>query len=201
MPTYNKLKDITNLGNSRKRNIIASSVLVLLVVAVTVTVAIVTLSDPKKPSRDPGGEEVSTAIVFGSPLATYTSILKNASMTELQYNETMRRWESHKMVTLAAPLGTPVLATFAGTVTSIRDHTMYGRQITIQHRDGLVTVYSNLDRDTKVTEGQNVEKGLQIGQVGQTSNIEFTATPHLRVEVFRDGLRVDPNDYIDFPIK
>jgi len=113
----------------------------------------------------------------------------------------MKRWESHKMVTLAAPLGTPVLATFAGTVTAVHDHTMFGRQIVIQHRDGLQTIYSNLDRNTIVSVGTRVEKGQEIGKVGQTSNIEFTTTPHLRVEVLRDGKRVDPNDFIDFPIK
>ena len=203
MPTNKKQNNNTfntlNLEQTRKRTYFASSVLVILVLAVAVTVTAVTLAPPRKPKAP--GEEVSTAIVFGLPLAQYSSILKNCSLTELQYNNTMTRWESHKMVTLEAPLGTPVLATFAGTVTSVRDHTLYGRQVTIQHRDGLQTVYSNLDKNTLVVQNQNIEKGHQIGVVGQTSNIEFTNTPHLRVEVMKNGKRVDPNDYIDFPIK
>ena len=78
---------------------------------------------------------------------------------------------------------------------------MFGRQVVIDHRDGLRTVFSNLDRNTTVVEGQRVEKGQRIGSVGQTSNVEFIDTPHLRVEVFKNEKRIDPNDYIDFPVK
>jgi len=196
MPTYNKP---TLKPTQRKKNFIATSILTVLVLAVAATVIAVTLAEPKDRGRqDP---PVSTAIVFGLPVSSYTRVLKNASLTELQYNSTMLRWESHKMVTLEAPLGTPVLACFAGTVASVNDHSTLGRQITIEHRDGLKTVYSNLDKNTKVVQGQRVEKGTQIGQVGQTSSVEFINTPHLRIAVYKDGKRIDPNDYIDFPIK
>jgi murein DD-endopeptidase MepM/ murein hydrolase activator NlpD len=180
------------------RLITLASFAVVLALTVAATVTIIALTGPR---RDDRTDPVSTAIVFQVPLAGYTSILKNCSLTELQFNETMNRWEAHKMVTLEAPLGTPVLATFAGTVTGVTDHTMYGRQITIEHRDGLKTVYGNLDRTTTVSPGDRVEKGQKIGAVGQTASIEFTQTPHLRLEVQRNGARVDPNDFIDFPIK
>ncbi|MDR0462143.1 MAG: M23 family metallopeptidase [Christensenellaceae bacterium] len=202
MSTYNKINSTTNFKGERKRHILASSVLVVLVLAVTATVTVVSLTGPRRKGPNGPGEEVSTAIVFGSPVREYTSILKNCSLTELQYNSTLKWWESHKRVTVAAPLGTPVLATFAGTVTSIQSHTKFGQQVTIEHRDGLKTVYSNLDnKNLQVAEGQRVEKGQQIGVVGQTANNEFTATPHLQIEVYKNNKRIDPNDYIDFPIK
>jgi len=198
MPTYSKIKSAVKLErNGRARTIAVLSFLSIIALTAVITVTILALTD----NEDRPNQEVSTAIVFGLPVAEFTSILKNSSLTELQYNETMRRWEAHKTVSLEAPLGTHVIATFAGTVTSVRDHTMYGRMVTIQHRDGLQTVYSNLDRNTVVSEGQRVEKGQRIGSVGQTGAVEFIDTPHLRVAVYRDGRRVDPNDFIDFPAK
>ena len=200
MPTYNKFNTTSTLDTGRKRNYTGATMFVIFVLAVAVTITSLTLMNPKT-SPIKQSRPVSNAIVFGLPVASYSSMLKNSSLTELQYNATMRRWESHKAVTLAAQLGTPVLATFAGTVTGVSDNTMYGRQVTIEHRDGLKTVYSNLAKNTLVSVGQKVEKGHQIGIVGQTSTIEYIGTPHLRVEVYRNGKRIDPNDYIDFPIK
>jgi len=199
MPAYSKIKSTKKLDRSRVQTIAVSSFLAVLVLTAAITATVVSLTGT--PRRDRPGEEVGTAIVFQLPVAEFTSILKNSSLTELQFNETMRRWEAHKGVTIEAPLGTPVMATFAGTVTSVRDHTMYGRMVTIEHRDGLRTVFGNLDRNTQVTEGQRVEKGQKVGVIGQTSAVEFISTPHLRIHVYRDGRRIDPNDFIDFQNK
>jgi len=200
MPTYSKLKSTNTNKGGRIRTIAISSLfaVVILTAAITATVLAVTDTNPR---RDPPGEEVSTAIVFGMPVADFTSILKNSSLTELQWNETMRRWEGHKGVTIEVPVGTAVVATFAGTITSVQNHALHGRQVTIEHRDGLVTVLSNLDRNTTVSEGQRVEKGQQVGYVGQTRFIEFPDTSHLHIGVYRHGSRIDPNDFIDFPAK
>ena len=189
------------MESSRAKAIAFSTFAILIMVTVAVTLTTVTLTgnNPRKPS--PPDEPVNVPIMFAVPVATFTSILKNSSLTELQYNETMNRWESHKGVSIGAPLGTAVLATFAGTVTSVQDHTMFGRQITIEHRDGLKTVYGNLDRNVNVSQGDRVEKGQKIGNVGQTSSVEFVSTPHLHIMVYKDGARIDPNDYIDFPTK
>jgi len=203
MSTYSNYKNANELGSNRLRTIGASAFVAAVVLTIAVT-AIALSIGPKRNNNGTGGPDipVSSAVVFTVPLASYTSVLKGFSATELQYNETMRRWESHKLMTLEAGLGTPVLATFEGRVTSVRDHTLFGRQITIDHeRDGLVSVFSNLDPQTSVREGDRVVKGQQIGRVGQTSNIEFVSTPHLRIEVLKNGQRINPNDFIDFPIK
>ena len=201
MSAHNKIRSATRMERNRAKAIALGSFVVVLMVTVAITVTTVSFSGKpaKKTGTTPGNE--TPALVFAVPVQNYTSILKNCSLTELQYNETMERWESHKMVTIEAPLGSAVLATFAGTVTNVQDHTMYGRQVTIEHRDGLKTVYSNLDRNVNVSQGDRVEKGQKIGNVGQTSSIEFTTTPHLRIEIYKDNKRIDPNDYIDFSTK
>jgi murein DD-endopeptidase MepM/ murein hydrolase activator NlpD len=179
---------------------IACAFVVVFAATVVASLAVLANSGKSNPFRLPA-PSVSTAIVFQVPLAEYSAILKNCSMTELQYNSTMKRWEAHKMVDLEAQLGAAVLAPYAGVVTKVQDHQMQGRQVTIKHRDGLETVLSNLSSETVVREGDSVSMGQRVGTVGMTSNIEFTSTPHLRVEVLKNGKRIDPNDYIDFPIK
>jgi len=203
MPTYNKIKETTmKLGTGRARAVVAAMCIVVLAVSIAITAIAIGAKNRQSGIFNEAPEVQNTAVVFASPLAQYSSVLKGCSLTELQYNETMRRWESHKMVTLAAPLGTPVLATYGGRVSEVRDHTLYGRQVTIDHgRDGLVTVLSNLATDTIVHSGDTVTKSMRLGSVGQTSNVEFTSTPHLRIEVYKNGKRIDPNDYIDFSTK
>jgi murein DD-endopeptidase MepM/ murein hydrolase activator NlpD len=207
MSTYSNYKNKGGVSNGRLKTIGASCFVAALVLTIAITgIALSVGGGPKKNNETGGGinndPPVNAPVVFGLPVSSYSGILKGFSSTELQYNETMRRWESHKLITMEAGLGTPVLATFNGRVTSVRDHTLFGRQITIDHeRDGLVTVLSNLDPNTSVREGDRVTKGQQVGTVGQTSNIEFVNTPHLRVEVLQNGQCVNPNDLIDFPIK
>ena len=206
MPTYTRYNKAQTKDLTKRRTIIASSVLALFVAALASTVLAITLTAPTGGGDRPGqgqppGDEVGAAVVFRSPVENYLSILKNFHDSELQFNATMNRWESHRLISLATSANEPVLAVFAGTVTTVRNHTLFGRQVIIEHRDGLRTVYSNLDPQTNVTEGQRVEKGHQIGRVGNTSNVEFVNTPHLRFEVFQNDRRVDPNDFIDFQVK
>lgn len=197
MPTNkNIIRSATTMEKNRAKAVAFGSFAVVLLLTVAITMTAVALNPKTKDAP-----EVSTAIVFTLPVANYTSMLKGFSATELQYNETMERWESHKLVTLEAPLGSAVVATFGGTVSSVVDSSSFGRQVTIDHRDGLRTVYSNLDKNTVVKQGDRVEKGQRIGSVGQTSSYEFVSTPHVRIEVYKNGKRVDPGDYIDFPVK
>ncbi|MCL2228316.1 MAG: M23 family metallopeptidase [Firmicutes bacterium] len=207
MPTYNRYNKAQTKEQdlTKRRTIIASSVLALFVAALASTVLAVTLSAPNNrpegpPVGGPDEDYVSTAVVFRSPINAFTSVLKDFS-NQLEWNATMNRWESHRLMAIATTAGEPVLAVFGGTVTSVRNHTLFGRQVIVEHRDGLRTVYSNLDPNTQVTEGQRVEKGQQLGRVGTTSNVEFIDTPHLRFEVFSNDRRVNPNDWIDFQVK
>jgi len=188
------------MEKSRAKALVFTSFAVALLLAIAVTLTTVSLTGGQRRNNDDPGGEVSAAIVFAVPV-NYTAMLKGFSATELQYNETMARWESHKAVGLQAPLGTPVVATFGGVVAAVTDNTMFGRQVIIDHRDGLRTVFSNLDRNVNVNQGDRVEKGQRIGSIGQTGSIEFIDIPHLRVEVLRNGVRIDPGDFIDFPIK
>ena len=98
----------------------------------------------------------------------------------------------HKGLDLAAPTGTPTYAADSGYVMYARWSDSAGNWVVINHGNGLVTKYMHHDYYT-VREGQYVEKGQQVGVVGNTGN-SFGAHLHFQVEL--NGVAVDPLSYL-----
>ena len=98
----------------------------------------------------------------------------------------------HNGLDLAAPEGTPTYAADSGIVLYARWSDSAGNWVVIDHGNGLVTKYMHHTSYT-VTEGQYVEKGQQVGYVGNTGN-SFGAHLHFQVEL--NGTPVDPQLYL-----
>ena len=199
--TTNYIRSATTAEKAKRRATILGSVMVGLVLTAAVTVTAVMLSI-NLPNKNTEPEiPVQVPVAFAMPIEGTFGILKEFSATELQYNQTMNMWMAHKAVALEAEVGTNVLATYAGTVTKVENHASYGTQVTLEHANGLKTVYSGLSQTVNVSSGDRVEKGQKIGTVGHTITIEEQDPPHIRIEVYRDGIKVNPADYIDFADK
>ncbi len=97
----------------------------------------------------------------------------------------------HYGADFAAPRGTPVYATANGTVTQVKRVSGYGKLVEIDHGYGYVTIYAHLNNQF-VRRGQKVQRGDQIGAVGNTGR---STGPHLHYEVQVDGEPVDPLDF------
>jgi len=168
---------------------------IVLLVMLTLAVTITTIAlNTKKPVEDVG----TTPIVFAMPVTGTFNVTKYYSDSTLQWNETAKQWQGFKAVNIQAELGSAVVATYAGTITNITSDSMYGTVVKIQHKDGLMTVYSGLDPDVYVKQGDYVEKGQAIGKFGDTLKLESKDGPTLRIEVYKDGVKVDPANYIIF---
>jgi murein DD-endopeptidase MepM/ murein hydrolase activator NlpD len=100
--------------------------------------------------------------------------------------------EFHKGVDIGSPDGTPVHAPAAGRVTMAGMGNGYGREIEIDHGNGIVTVYGHL-QGYNVVEGQMVAKGEVIGFVGHSGR---TTGSHLHYEVRIRGSAVNPHKYL-----
>lgn len=88
----------------------------------------------------------------------------------------------HNAVDIAAPRGTPILASAGGTVETARSSGWnygYGKYIIIRHPNGTKTLYAHTSR-IAIRQGQNVVKGQVIGYVGSTGN---STGNHLHFEV------------------
>lgn len=101
----------------------------------------------------------------------------------------------HKGTDMAAPEGTPYYAADSGTVVYATNDGAYnggaGNWIVISHGNGIVTKYMH-SSVTFVVPGQQVERGENIGLVGNTGQ-SFGAHLHFQVEV--DGVAVNPHNY------
>jgi murein DD-endopeptidase MepM/ murein hydrolase activator NlpD len=91
-------------------------------------------------------------------------------------------------------MGTPILASAAGRVVQVGTEAGYGRIVSLDHGDGIVTRYAHLSK-ALVQPGQRVKRGQEIALVG---NSGITTAPHLHYEVIVNGKHQDPLKFI-FP--
>ena len=152
-------------------------------------------SNPAPPSGGVCGPAVPTPTVDGSgplliPLAAGSYRLSAG------FGDSSGLWSSgeHTGQDLAAPIGTPVVAAAAGTVT-VEHPGWAGNLVRIDHGGGVETWYAHLSR-VDVTDGQTVAAGDPVGLVGDLGN---TTGPHLHFEVRLDGYPVDPTQVLDLP--
>ena len=105
---------------------------------------------------------------------------------------------NHQGIDIGAAINSPVIATAQGKVifTGWQDWNNpskgYGQYIKIDHGNGLVSLYAHLN-ERLVSNGQTVSAGAQIGRVGNTGNI---TGPHLHFEIRKNGIAVNPLQYI-----
>lgn len=95
----------------------------------------------------------------------------------------------HLGLDIAGPVGTPISATAAGTVTmSERDLFYTGGTIVIDHGHGVNSVYSHMS-EVRVAVGDKVTAGQNIGLMGKTGRV---TGPHLHFNINWFQLRLDP---------
>jgi len=99
----------------------------------------------------------------------------------------------HRALDIAAPAGSKVIASAAGTVTwSGWKDNGGGYVISIDHGNGIVTVYNHLSK-LWVGVGAKVAAGQGIAAVGCTGDC---TGPHVHFEVIVDGVLVNPLRYL-----
>ncbi len=86
----------------------------------------------------------------------------------------------------------PCVAADGGTVVYAGWYYGYGNYVKIRHANGLETAYAHL-YSISVVKGQQVSRGQQVGLIGNTGN---SFGPHLHFEVIRNGVRVNPLNYV-----
>jgi murein DD-endopeptidase MepM/ murein hydrolase activator NlpD len=101
--------------------------------------------------------------------------------------------EFHKGVDIGSPNGTPVHAPADGRVIRAGWGNGYGREVQIDHGNGIVTLYAHL-QGFNVVAGQNVVKGEVIGYVGHSGS--RVTGPNLHYEVQVRGTAVNPHKYL-----
>ena len=174
---------------------IYAGVIALLVAACAITIVVVNAKNTSLASINEDTVMVA-ANTFVVPVKNAT-IAKDYSGSELQYNDTLKQWEIHKAIDFIATDDLNVYAVADGTINKITTNYLEGTVIEIIHKNGLVSVYKSLNETTKVSVGDKVSAGQVIGELADTMAQEVNTGAHLHFEMLKDGVKVNPNDYLD----
>lgn len=123
-------------------------------------------------------------------------ITKDFASDTLIYSKTLDEWTTHSGIDIKAEKTAIVVSSEAGVIESIKNDPRYGLTVTITHKDGFKTIYSNLLTTEFISEGENVEKGQTIATVGETSSFEIADETHLHFEMIKNGEYVNPTIYL-----
>lgn len=98
----------------------------------------------------------------------------------------------HDGIDIATALGDAIRATADGVVLKASMGTGYGREVILDHGQGITTLYAHLS-GFAVTVGQDVRRGDVIGYVGSSGR---STGPHLHYEVRIHDTPVNPHKYL-----
>ncbi|MFQ5794565.1 MAG: peptidoglycan DD-metalloendopeptidase family protein [Candidatus Bipolaricaulia bacterium] len=107
-------------------------------------------------------------------------------------NPVTEQRQFHEGIDIAGDKGDRIYAARAGRVVYADFKGGYGKLVTIDHRDRLVSRYAHLS-SILVYPGQFIEQGQLIGLMGSTG---FSTGNHLHFEIRRRGNSVDPRRYL-----
>ena len=136
-----------------------------------------------------------TAVLAATPTILPTKGLVTAGYGYRRSPFTGKR-EFHEGMDIAAPVGTPIVATADGIVSFAGPAATYGNVVFIDHGHGFGTAYAH-NSTMRVRTRQRVRRGDIIAYVGNTGR---TTGPHVHYEVHVNGVASNPLRYaVDTP--
>ena len=150
-------------------------------------------SNPQEPDSPVIKPETET-IIFVSPVQGATSIIEYSET--MVFNSTLGRYSAHRAIDFFAPEGAEVFAVYKGTIKSVETTLLSGVTVTIDHGNGLVTVYNSLADADEISVGATVKQGDVVGHVSTTNRQEYKDGAHLHFEVIENGEVIDPAKYL-----
>lgn len=98
----------------------------------------------------------------------------------------------HNGIDIAVPSDTPVFSPAGGTVSGTLTNSVGGKQLIVNHSNGLRTGYAHLNK-VLVSKGQKLRQGQKIALSGATGNV---TGPHLHFTMKRGDEYLDPQKMI-----
>lgn len=113
---------------------------------------------------------------------------------KLKYNEQLSDWRTHNGIDIAANTGCSVQAAADGVIDETGKDAM-GEYVIISHSAGFITKYMGLENVENLTVGKEIKSGEVIGTSGKCTG-ENVTDPHIHFEMSKDGVLVNPTDYL-----
>lgn len=127
-----------------------------------------------------------------APIDLQPLVLRQDARGDGRFQAPRSGHRTHRGIDLAAAVGTPVRTVRSGTVVKVGHHRGLGHYVELKHRGKVRSLYAHLQKAV-VEPGARVRQGAIIGTVGKSGNAKHPwITPHLHLEILRDGTPVDP---------
>ncbi len=117
------------------------------------------------------------------------------------YNPTLGIYTAHFGVDIGVKEGEEggkVYCCYDGVIEKINKGYIEGTTVTINHGNGLKTIYNSIDLLPEIVEGMTVLQGDELGVISTNNRNEYKSGPHLHFEVKENGNSVSPNKYYKF---
>lgn len=147
-------------------------------------------------------EQVTSVESTVKPVAKYFvfpvagEVIKKFSSTELQYSVTFNDMRLHTGIDIKADEGSAVNSAGEGVVTEILKDENLGYTVKVDHGNGIIGVYAGLAKSVAVEENEYIASGTNLGALGTVNN-ECLDAAHLHLEFYKDGVAVDPLEYLE----
>lgn len=135
-------------------------------------------TEPKNDNTESAKETKEAAakvLTYAMPIKA--NIIKPFSNDSLIYSETYGDMRAHNGIDIVAEEGTTVKPCAEGTVSEIKEDSLWGNTVVVEHQDGILSYYCGLN-DVAVKEGEQVTMSNLIGTVGEVP-CECLDTSHL----------------------
>lgn len=150
--------------------------------------------EPVVEEDTPAVKEEPEVISFQAPVKG--KVIEEFSGDDLVYNEALKDWRAHSGVDFDAKIGEKVTVSAKGVVEKVFDSNM-GRCVIVDHKNGFKTMYANLEDNTAVKEGDELNAGDVVGTVGNTALGDITDLEHVHFEMMKNGENVNPVEYLE----
>lgn len=155
-------------------------------------------NNPENPDEPDNPVDTSTKYEFIVPV-------KDVNLSQAHvfyYDKTLDRYCLHEGMDFTCAAGSDVFAAVDGKILSVvTNDRLYGGVVTIEHANGVKTVYRYIDPAENLKEGMEVSRGSVIGKVAAATGAENAEGDHLHFEVYKDNVMTDPDEYLDIVSK
>ena len=129
--------------------------------------------------------------VYALPI-TSAEVFNQFSNNELVYSSTLSKWCTHDGIDLKAANGAEVLCTAEGVVSRVYNNGIWGKTVEVSHAGDVVSIYSGLNNEVPVHEGDLVAINQPLGTVGSTNLAEAKLESHLHFAMKQGGKYISP---------
>lgn len=121
------------------------------------------------------------------------NIVLNYDMTNAIYDKTLEQYKVSDSICISAPVGTEVKASAEGIVENIYMDDENGQTVVINHGNGWLSTYGQLEENVSVAVGDIVKENQTIGKIANPSKYGVALGPHVDFKVLKDNTSYDPN--------